>query len=663
MAMGRAIAMLVLAAFPISAAPSDAGNNFGGTATLSWSSVAQITDRSNVPTAPVPLYLILDGVPDLRSLAVEVKWLPNSLVGPCYYLLPTNSATGACASTSYLDPPGVFDGDSSYDWKITFSGPSHACVQYTVAGDLCDGKAASFCLASVRTLDSDGAIDELGVLGGATILGGVPDGCPVVAEDVFPHVAVVGRENTFTIQGRALSPNTQITLVDDGVTANASSVVVTGDTTATATVPIPSSFAGALDVVVTTPSSSDTLANRVVAADSSAGMAPVWQLDVAQSQDLPRASVVANEFTNPAYTPAFPATMLPIKHRTESMTMSGDHMVPMYSMDIAPLGLDVNGQPVVNGLAFATASAVSVNQWSGKISVLSPVAPSGGLPIVPTRLSSRTVRLDVKSTDANPFLGWERSPNEGWSVARNEHEMSIFTAQSPTPTLRLSGLSYAGVFSRNGKVYATVIEDVRGRRWAALSRDGVISESKPTGDALNQLELSPSGDVLTFSRQRTVQDPAVTVGVNLASGEERVLANIPNGTRYYSDDGRTMALLQPYPGRLQLFDVTDPLNPVEIAPALETSDGDFISAAVSADGGLVALQLLETTDNPHRTLSRVVALDRSLQQRALVIAGTSLSGLQFQGRYLLVGTQRHPIPSYFIFNPTTQIRLYDLGSL
>jgi hypothetical protein len=153
------------------------------------------------------------------------------------------------------------------------------------------------------------------------------------------------------------------------------------------------------------------------------------------------------------------------------------------------------------------------------------------------------------------------------------------------------------------------------------------------------------------------------VAVNLATGEERALANMPDGTRYYAADGRTAVVLTANPGSLRLFDVSNPLAPVELATAFEMTGAVFVTSAVSGDGGILALQMLETNNNPHNTLMRTIVLDRNLHIRATVSGRSDLTGLQFEGRFLFVGTQRHPVPAYFLFNPTTKIRLYDLSGL
>jgi len=45
------------------------------------------------------------------------------------------------------------------------------------------------------------------------------------------------------------------------------------------------------------------------------------------------------------------------------------------------------------------------------------------------------------------------------------------------------------------------------------------------------------------------------------------------------------------------------------------------------------------------------------------VRNTRINGLQFVGRFLFVGMQRHPIPSFFVWDSTSAVMLYDLSAL
>src|SRR5204862_4603259 len=202
------------------------------------------------------------------------------------------------------------------------------------------------------------------------------------------------------------------------------------------------------------------------------------------------------------------------------------------------------------------------------------------------------------------------------------------------------GRIYYGSFSRDGSRYAAVAETGGLRRWILISPEGeVLREGAPTRTSLSQLYLSPDGTTLTFE-----SEGHGIVCVDLATGVEHPLRVRMDGTRYYSADGRTMLDLVPSPARLQLYDVSNAKKPVAVAKPLDTDDGHFVTGAVSADGKLVAVEMLELDDNPDRNLLRVVVFDRRLRQRAVLARRTTTMGRQFEGHYLFVGMTRYPIP-------------------
>lgn len=126
-----------------------------------------------------------------------------------------------------------------------------------------------------------------------------------------------------------------------------------------------------------------------------------------------------------------------------------------------------------------------------------------------------------------------------------------------------------------------------------------------------------------------------------------------------SADGTTaLVLIQEHPGRLQLFDLRG-LNAVPVGPPLET-DADMLDAVVSGDGQVVAVRVLERGSN---SKSRVVALDRRLRPRAILMTDTSPPGLRFEKRLLFVGSQIREAPTGYFFMSTREIRLFDLGRL
>jgi hypothetical protein len=252
----------MVAAVLLYSAPTQAGNNAGGTAHFSWSPSATVTDLATAPLEAAPLYLVLDGVPDLRQLAVEMRWSPNArwspdgLIGPCYYLSPVGGGSAGCGWVwaDHSEPPGVFEGDSSYTWRISFDpAGSPTCVVYLFFGSHCDGVPASFYLMSVKVKDSVGAVDELVVSGNATILGGVDSVGLVTVQSTSPRVVNSGEVAELTVHGTNFAVGASVKLRGDGITLQASSVTVANSNTLSAVVAVPDSADAPLDVIVSLP--------------------------------------------------------------------------------------------------------------------------------------------------------------------------------------------------------------------------------------------------------------------------------------------------------------------------------------------------------------------------------------------------------------------------
>jgi hypothetical protein len=115
-------------------------------------------------------------------------------------------------------------------------------------------------------------------------------------------------------------------------------------------------------------------------------------------------------------------------------------------------------------------------------------------------------------------------------------------------------------------------------------------------------------------------------------------------------------------GLLDYFDVSNPKRPRRIGPTLE-ADGSIMNGAVSNDGSRVAVAILFPDTLP-RNRTKIVVLDRAgrtLSAPHLVAAGTTSDlSLQFEGRFLFVGTQRTPGPIPVTMSTTATVSLYEL---
>lgn len=393
-----------------------------------------------------------------------------------------------------------------------------------------------------------------------------------------------------------------------------------------------------------------TTNGSAVADRDAADASPVWHLIVDQDSLAPRAELVFNGF---AKSGGFPLRELLVRRRIDH----SEGGRPSFSVETALLEVAPDGILASSALAFRRSSMVSVNELTGKVTTLAPV-DSDETAATALRDSPHSFPVSLDLNGFEEFYRWEESPDGSWCLVHTSRGTRIFTRRSLLPVRRIPDRIYYGSFSRDGSRYAAVATAQDSERWILLSSDGeVLRQGSPGLSSLYHLHLSPDARALTFQRDGI---GAGSVVVDLARGTERILPVRFVGTRYYAADGRTMLDLSPGFG-LQSFDVADPQHPRALSQRLEL-EGHSITGAVSADGALIAVEMLEPEDNPHSTLLCVIVFDRRLRRRIVLLRHTSLQGLQFEGRYLFVGTQRHPIPTWIDLTGTSEIRVYDLRS-
>ncbi|HEY6195552.1 MAG TPA: FlgD immunoglobulin-like domain containing protein [Candidatus Eisenbacteria bacterium] len=172
--MGRTRALLVAVVVYLAWLPTvQAGNNAGGTAYLTWDVAGQVPVLSQPVAQPFPLYLHLAGVPDIRSLAVSLRWAPYDSVGACYTMI-SGAPDESCGAGNDSLPGGPFAGDSSYTWSIRYApgDGTKTCVQYWFSAASCDtAPPGKFAIASVAVLDGNGSVDTLRNVGDAKLSG------------------------------------------------------------------------------------------------------------------------------------------------------------------------------------------------------------------------------------------------------------------------------------------------------------------------------------------------------------------------------------------------------------------------------------------------------------------------------------------------------------
>jgi hypothetical protein len=213
----------------------------------------------------------------------------------------------------------------------------------------------------------------------------------------------------------------------------------------------------------------------------------------------------------------------------------------------------------------------------------------------------------------------------------------------------------ASAFSWSGSRVAFVTMD--GRMGVFDRRRGPLFRSDPTEDHYTELSFDPSGRFISYQIKHFGQDAQAGV-LDLDTGIMKTLEGFPSGPRYASADGRRLLVVacSAPPGLAELFDTSAPSAPVLLAKY--SVPVGIYSAAVSEDGRLVAVQHFEESS---RLLCSVVLLDESLRTIGEpLVTGLEAKGVQFQGNFLFVGLQWHPIPVSAHWFSSTDILLFDL---
>ena len=246
-----------LVVLALTASRGFAGGNAGGQAFLSWDRAGVVTSLNSVPATSFPLYLHLHNAPDIRALAVWIKWTPFDSTNRCYDLVPdpASAAAGAyrdsaCGLGKAVNPHSDFAGDTTYSWSIVF--PAGAVTKdlaaYLVASPMCENPpAAIFEATSVLTMDSNGLVDTLSLGADATI-----SPAPSVTQ-VEPARLEPGIPTLVSLHGANFAPGARVTLHSGATDLEGGQVVVQDSSNILAQVRAPAALARPLDVVLSLP--------------------------------------------------------------------------------------------------------------------------------------------------------------------------------------------------------------------------------------------------------------------------------------------------------------------------------------------------------------------------------------------------------------------------
>ncbi len=269
--------------------------------------------------------------------------------------------------------------------------------------------------------------------------------------------------------------------------------------------------------------------------------------------------------------------------------------------------------------------------------------------------------VDLAESRNQQILGWERSADGHYGVLHAEKTTLFFDATAGAPPgtqiVRRSydWRTFGPVMSKVSERLALIATDGHREKIVVFKFDGtLVFEEKSFSDySYSQPFLTSSGETLILDRNEP-QRNTETIAIDLRDGSTKVLDVIVKGTRYYSDDGNRFVVLQGGYGKVFYYDSSNPFDP-KLLWTYETSRLTT-TAAVSEDGAYVALET--TSNHPGGQTMSVVVLDSRGSAFAKPLAETRLEGLQFEGDFLFVGTQRHPRPAYLDFTTTTGIEVF-----
>ena len=362
----------------------------------------------------------------------------------------------------------------------------------------------------------------------------------------------------------------------------------------------------------------------------------------------------------------FPTEYVRVMRVVDSSQPVGDRLALDIRLELAPLRVNADGTLEAGEravLEFYPPARVCRIPGGGRLTVLRMPGDELRATDVPVTYANVVMEPGEK------LLGWEVLSPYGPAVLHTTDRtlLSRIDAEEPPGPIPFAVYPhrtyYVAISKGSGRFGAVVTthEEARPRRsgrhmLVVFSPEGeLIRETSPEECSYRQLYMTPSGETLIF-RRACDDRPRETVALDIRTGA-LASVEVEDGTRYYSDDGSRMVVVQAGFGTATYYDVSDPFNPVRLGGY--QVDGWITTAAACDDGSLLALQV---TDEETTPVQRLLILDGSMQivdEPITAEDALDMMGLQWEGKYLFVGTQEHPIPVYARFRTTRRVDVYD----
>ncbi len=373
------------------------------------------------------------------------------------------------------------------------------------------------------------------------------------------------------------------------------------------------------------------------------------------------AQLTTNEFTvGPGKLSGtdFPVRYLRIKKFVNQSTGKGESFELRIGNKVAPLFVNPDGTFSESILTFLLPGQIT-KTLAGKRRVFL------GLPDNAEERNTFSLipacHMDLTEIPGKEILGWERSADGLYSIVHTEKATVFFDATATTPPglqtirRRYNHRTFGATMSKDPERVALIAINGHREKIVVFAPDGrlVFEEKSFTDFDYDQLFLTASGETLILDRKEAAR-ASETVAIDLRDGSTKVLDALVEGTRYYSDDGSRLIVLQGGYGKVFYYDSSDPFEP----KLLWTRElGHLVlTAAVNRDGSFIAIET--TINHPERPARKVIVFDNQGNDFAEPLPETRIEGLQFEGDFLFVGTQRHPIPTFLNLVPPIEIQAF-----